>query len=120
MSKVVARFSDEDFKVLQDSANKDNLDTDALSDDGQALLVDLFNCSGGDPGGSVPGEGDLSTAQAAILSQITSSLEAQGLDVDQDCLKNIVAQLDSATIAAGDTEALQAIGKDAVDCVQQP
>ena len=119
VAKVVAKFSDDDFKVLQASASKDNLDTESLSAGGQALLVDLFNCSGGDAGGTVPAEGDLSTAQAAILAQITSSLQAQGLSVDEDCLQAIVVKLDSATIAAGDTASLQAIGQQAVGCVTQ-
>jgi ribosomal protein L12E/L44/L45/RPP1/RPP2 len=119
VGKVVAKFSDDDFKVVQASASKDNLDTEALSPAGQALLVDLYNCSGGDPGGTVPASGGLSTAQAAILEQMTSSLKAQGLDVDEDCLREIVKQLDSATIA-GDSEALQAIGQQAIKCVKQP
>lgn len=120
VSDVVAKFSDDDFKILQASAAKDDLDTEDLSNDGQALLVDLFDCSGGTEGGSVPTDGDLSTSQAAILEQITSTLEAQGLDVDEDCLKDLVSSIDSATIANQDSEALTQIGTQAAACVKQP
>ena len=118
VSTVVAQFSDADFKVLQDSAGKEDLDTDGLSDDGQALLVDLFNCSGGTDGGSVPSDGDLNTTQAAILDQITSTFAAQGLKVDEDCLKDLVAKLDSAAIAGQDAEVLTKLGTEAAACLQ--
>jgi ribosomal protein L12E/L44/L45/RPP1/RPP2 len=119
VSGVVAKFSDEDLKVLQASTKDDDLDTEALSSDGQALLIDIFDCSGGTDGGSVPASGDLTTTQAAILEQLTASLSAQGLTVDEDCLKALVVKLDSATIASQDAEALAALGTEAVSCVTQ-
>ena len=119
-AKVVDKFSDADYTLLSQSVADDNLDATKLSSQGQGLVVELFDCSGGTDGGSVPVAGGLTTTQAAILAQLKTSLSASGLTVDDACLEKLVSGLDVAAIATQDSQVLAALGAQAAACVQQP
>lgn len=119
-AKVVDKFSDADYTLLSQSVADDNLDATKLSSEGQGLVVELFDCSGGTDGGSVPVAGGLTTTQTAILAQLKTSLSSSGLTVDDACLEKLVSGLDVAAIATQDAEVLAALGAQAAACVEQP
>lgn len=119
-AKVVDKFSAADYTLLSQSVADDNLDATKLSSEGQGLLVQLFDCSGGTDGGSVPVVGGLTTTQAAVLAQLKATLSSSGLEVDDACLEKLVGALDVAAVATQDAAVLANLGAQASTCVQQP
>lgn len=97
VATVVDQFSTADYVVL--AANATDPDVSALSTPGQTLIVELVNCTGGKPGGTIPAPGGLSTAQVLILDQIKAGFDSQGLAYDETCLADVVNSVDTATIA---------------------
>ncbi|MEO7397596.1 MAG: hypothetical protein ABIW84_03435, partial [Ilumatobacteraceae bacterium] len=94
VATVMDQFSDADFAIIDDDVT--NSDVDALTPPGQSLIVQLVNCTGGRPGGTIPAPGGLSTAQTLILEQITASFDAQGLSYDRTCVADVVNSVDTA------------------------
>ena len=119
-AKVVDTFSDGDYTLVEKSIAADNLDPKTLSAEGQKLVIELFDCSGGVGGGTVPAGGGLTTTQAAILAELETGLGSSGATLDHACLEKLVTELDAAAIATQDSAVLASLGVRAAACVQQP
>ncbi len=115
VTTIVDQFSAADLAILE--KNSMNPDVDAMSPAGQGLIVQLLNCTGGRPGGTIPPAGGLSTTQNLILEQIKAGLDAQGVGYDETCLSDLVNSVDTATLA-NDAIAADLVAK-ARACVKQ-